>query len=438
MNPAVTANTKIDRVMRTFKNVQASASGELPTTIELLKAGTWRTPYHGDFMITPDDLQEYVDHFTKGIGLVGAGIGAPIDFSHDNHREAAGWIKSLSVVEDTLYGTIEWSVAGEAALKGGLYKCFSPEFYPKGRGGWVDSEDYDNMVENVLTGGGLTNIPLFKDLKPIMASEHGGNAEQNNRYDDMIFIKASGNGKELHMPTLEEILAKDPSALTEEDKAVLVENKGALSNEQRDKFGFERADGETPVTPVETNNNEEEGKESIVAETTNTTQEASQPIQASAVKGDEGNVVVAAAEIVALRAKAQDSEVLASRVETLEASVRASAEKEVKAEMTKHVERGAIKADQADVWATKIMADASMREMLEAIPSNKLLEGEQGSSVKASNATTAVDEVRAKVEEKIKASRENGANELTTLAATQAVMSENAELAEAYNQELKG
>lgn len=409
MNPASAANTKIDRMLRTFRPIQASQEGELPKTIEVLRAGVWRTPYHGDFMITPDDLQEYVTNFEAGIGLVGAGIGAPIDFSHDNHKEAAGWIKKLFVEEDSLLAAVEWSTAGEAALKGGLYKCFSPEFYPKGRGGWMDSEDYERLVDNVLTGGGLTNIPLFKGLAPVMASENAGNGKTDDNFGNTIFIKASEN-KGVTMPTLDEILAKDVTTLTDEDKNVLAENKDKLSDEQKTTYGFEVAAAtEAPATedPAPTNTNI--NKEPVVAEAEEQKELAG--VMASIKSGEK--VLV-------------ESRVLASLQETDKNFRKEKAESIVKA----HASRGAIKADQIGAWTDRLVRDNTVEDLLKNLPDNSVMASEVGSD-KGATEKSALNEI------KERAAKLQADTKVSEAEAFSKVMASDKELQTRYYEELK-
>lgn len=391
--------------------IKADKSGQLPTRIEILKAGVWRTPYHGDFMISGEDLYEYVEHFNEGIGLADGGkAGAPIDFSHENHKEAAGWMKALETDGNTLFATVEWSEKGKEAINGGMYKFFSPEFYPKGNGGWCDPEDYDHIVENVLVGGGLTNIPLFKALGAIKASADGASESRVN----VTYINASEQ-KEKSM-TLEEVRAKSVDQLSEEEKNFLAENKDNLTAEEQAKFGFE--------APKQ----EEEKKEEQQPVNPSETPAAAQPVAASAVTGKEGNVVIAAAEVKGMQ----------DRITSLEASVKASKEKEVRQEVTEHVARGAIKADQVDQWVGLIMADEGKKDLLVNLPDNKVVaDNKIGEDAKAADATSATAQIKEKAEALVKASQSEGKT-LDIGTAMSQVMKENEALAKQYQREIRG
>lgn len=86
-------------------------------------------------------------------------------FSHDTEKPstAAGWIVELEARDDGLWAKHRWSDEGEAALKGGRYRLFSPVFgfeprtYARG----------ERVRPAVLLRGALTNDPRFKGMVPL-------------------------------------------------------------------------------------------------------------------------------------------------------------------------------------------------------------------------------------------------------------------------------
>jgi len=401
------ASHNIDRVARTFRTIKADANGNLPTQIEVLKAGMWDTPNHGMFMITIDDIQEMIANFKAGIGLPGQGqIGAPIDFGHDSHEEAAGWITGLSATDggNTLVADVTWTSSGIEALTGLTYRCFSPEFYPGSRGGWEDPESYGTYIPNVLVGGGLTNIPLFKGLKPIMASAKTGDEAR-----DVIYISES-QGKEKTM-TIEELRVKDATALTDEEKTFLQTNIAELSEDEKTKFGLVQTENKeepvvpTPVTPT------------VEAPAETPAPVLAEPVLASIKSGE--SMVVKASEWKEMQ-------------EAGKAYRREKAEQVV----TAHAARGAIKADQVNKWVDKLLVDSSVGELLNDLPSNALLASEIGSSEKASAVISAAEEIRTKANEAVKASREAG-REISITQAILDVRKSEPELAKRYDEEIK-
>lgn len=389
MNPTGTKTTQnTDRVLRTSIPITAAtASGTDAVEIEVLEAGVWRTLYHGDFMITPDDLQAYVDNFVAGIGLPGNGeYGAPIDYKHESWDKASGWMKSLRVVEDTLMATVEWTPAGRQAILDGEFKFFSPEFYPLGRGGWCDAEDPEMVVNNVVVGGGLTNIPLFKGLSSLKASAGAGGKETTIFIADRP-IKAT---KENQMD-LAAVRTKKQADLTDAEKAFVVEHKAELNETELKEFGLETAANPAQDPPADPNKDKDpkEGDE-VTAPT-----EAQETAVAASLKQKGFEVVEA------------------SRLKRLEDTAASYERKEAEATVKAHVARGAIKADQLGSWADRLVkADATARKDLEdalaALPSNEIMAAAQGADEGASgDATGIVDELKTKTidhQAKLKAS----------------------------------
>lgn len=392
--------------------IKADSNGKLPTRLQILKVGNWRTPYHGDFMITSEDLEDYVRNFEAGIGLAdGGSAGAPIDFSHENEKLAAAWIKSLDTDGITLFANVKWSKAGADAIANDEYKFFSPEFCPKGRGGWLDPEDYEHVVDNVLTGGGLTNIPLFKSLGAIKASANGKHEARMN----IVYINANEIKGDQNM-TLEEVRKKEAADLTEAEKQLLVDNQAELDEAEQVKFGFK-----SEITTAIETAIENKTEEAVVEPTATEVADVETAAIAASIKA--GSMVAVSKEAF----------------ETMQSQLQANAKqlddmrrKEVEAEVLTHVARGAIKADAAKKWTDKIMADASIKEMLTDLSGNTILAGELGSSAKSGDATSAKDEMMTAINDAIKAS--NGA--LSYSDAALKVSKENSELANRYAAEL--
>lgn len=153
---------------------------------------------------------------------------------------------SLSIDEsrNALIAHCEWTAKGSEALKDGLWAYISPEFNPRGYP-WSDAEGTDDpegiaeFVNNVLTGAALTNIPLFKKLKPIMASR----VPSKNKKADAT----SGDGEKQNQGEpmkLEDILAKQVSDRSDEEKAFLSEHTSDLGDEQKTQLETESSDAQ--------------------------------------------------------------------------------------------------------------------------------------------------------------------------------------------------
>jgi hypothetical protein len=388
MNPAgTTVNTKNDRILRTSVAIKADAASGNSVEIEVLQAGVWRTLYHGDFMITPDDLQAYVDNFVAGVGLPGNGKdGAPIDYKHESWDKAAGWMTNLRVSEDSLIATVTWTPAARQAILDGEYKYFSPEFYPVGRGGWCDSEDPDVVVNNVLVGGGLTNIPLFKDLSGLKASADGAK--------HMIFIAdkpVTANNKENPMD-LATVRGKKQTELTDAEKAFINEHKDELNDTEKKEFGIEVAANPAQVDDPAADPNKDPKKEGDEVEVT-----------------DKQEAAVAAS----LKKKGY-AVVKADRLERLENTATSYEKEKAEAIVKAHAARGAIKADQIPAWTDRLVkADATTRadleEALNGLNDNPVMASAQGGNEnKSGDATDIVGELDKKTKERVAASATAG------------------------------
>lgn len=373
------------------------STGELPSTIEVLRAGTWpETSNKGMLFITPDDLQQYVSNFKAGIGVPGgADFGQiPIDFGHDDGGEAAGWITDLFVQNNILFATVTWTDAGKAALLGGMFKCFSPSFWPSCLGEYYDSEDWNATATNVLVGGGLTNIPFFKDLTAIMASNAG------NSRDSKLNSNAR---KENIVPTLDEVRIKDVANLSEEDKKVLADNKAELSADELKKFDMVESDA-----AVVTADN-------------------------SAVTGisDEDKAILASVKAGTMKVvKADEWDGMKEAVTKLTADNQKHEEAEITAFVTAQAKDGKIKADQVSQWVGYIKANADMKTALEALPVHAAVTPEKGSSKDGDVKATA--ELEDKIKEAMTAD-----STLTYAQAVVKVAKANSQLANQHDEQLK-
>lgn len=403
--PVTEMNTKKVLPTRRFLPVIADSSQELPSRIEIMRAGEWPDDSNkGHMVITTADLLEFKSNFDKGVGMPGGqGFGLPIDFAHEEWGKAAGWIKSLEVDGEVMYAAVEWSGAGIEALKNGEFKCISPSFYPSCLGSWHDPEDWSVTAQNVLVGAGLTNIPFFKDLKPLMASRN------NDDGRNVIYVQASEDkGKETM--TLDEVLAKDAASLSDEERNMLVEanNEGKLTADQQTKFGFEVKADKTD------DNKNNEGK----------------PVSASTTPTD-GKIDAAAFNKLQATVEEQ-GKVIADQGKVI-AEYR---QRDVEAFVDAQLKRGAIKADQRDEWVKKIMADESLKPLLENAPADPVAAAAKGKE-NPGEAVTAAEEVRKKAQDLVKAAKEAGQNLLISDAYSK-VMADDKELAQRYENEVKG
>lgn len=313
-----------------------------------------------------------VQNFDAGIGLVDADRRAPINEGHNTGGKAFGWLTRLFTEKDgeELWAETKWTPGGSQALRDEEYAYISAEVWPREMP-WEDPENEGVFVENVLDGAALTNIPLFKKLKPVMASRVTGGGD-NQRKEGEYMLK------------LEEVRVKKPEDLTDEEKAFLVEHKAELTDEERKTFGLVDEDAEAKAKA------EAEAKEKEEAERKAAEEKAA-----------------AEAEEEKKRLEASAKGMTAERLAKLEADAKAGREAQQELLRTKlaasvesHVKRGAIKSDQADEAVSILMASGEkQRERLEkffsSLPDSPVIGAEKGKGVKASAAEVEItDEER--------------------------------------------
>ena len=197
----------------------AFQGAEPPKEIELMRAGTFHDAMQGDFELTHQDLDKFVESFDRGIRDKGNGKkvdkSLPINLAHNRDGEAAGWIKDLIHDGDgVLKATVEWTKTGLDKIKNKLYKYISPEWHFAYR----DPES-GMQHTHVIMGAGLTNIPLFKKLKPLTMSE-----------DSVILFSERPNMK------LKDLIKKDAKDLDENEVKFLKANEGDLDDDAKKKF----------------------------------------------------------------------------------------------------------------------------------------------------------------------------------------------------------
>lgn len=177
--------------------------------VHIIPTGKWDHPAYGQMEITPKDITEFKKNFDAKIRK-----GVPITAGHDGLQEsiAMGWITELiDKGKKGLFAIIDWTKQGRTLLEEKSFKYFSPEYYRV-----YEDPETRKEYENVLTGGALTNSPYFKKLKAVVFSDK-----------DLI------NFNEKTM-SIEEILKKDITELTDEDKTAIKEAE--LTDDQKDKY----------------------------------------------------------------------------------------------------------------------------------------------------------------------------------------------------------
>jgi hypothetical protein len=330
------ASASDDITLRSTHSIEASESGTLPTKVMLLRAGTFNTEKYGAVPLQASDLTQMKENFDNGLGMADNGqTGIPIDYAHQSHLNAAGWIKNLSIEGDALFGgDIEWSGSGRKALLDKEYKCLSSDFYPAAFGEWVDAES-GVRASNVIVGAALTNRPMFTGNQPVIASEIDTNKE--GKTTTIINIEATEN-KETSM-NIDVLRVKAAADLTGPEQRFLQANADKLSDDEKKKY------------------------EIVASETPKPTNTEVKSVQATELKA-------ANEQIAGLQAS----------VEALQANVTASNKEKAENTVDEAIGTGKIVANQKDKWVGLILADEGNKELLSNLPDNKLLGSTQGSN----------------------------------------------------------
>lgn len=365
---------KTSKSIRLTQRVQASVNGELPKEIELIHTGSWRTPWHGDFDVTEADIDEAIGHFDAGVYRVRGTEPLPGTLDHlGGESPAAFRIKALRRDGDRMIASIDWTVLGKEKIERDEYRYISIEFYPSSMP-FENPEVEGEMLKNVVTGATLTNDPLLKKLKPVMASARSGASDKpNHEGGDMELDK-------LRVKSLEE--------LSDDEKAFLNEHKADLTDEELKTLGIEETEDEAAAREAA----EKEAADKAAAEKAEAEAEAAEEaakLEASALGG------LSAAQVRQLQADAK-----AGR----EASLKL-AKKEAQEFVASSIAKGRIKSDHSDEAVDLLLASAGeQRTRLETfinnLPENPLLEGERGSS-EAGEGASVVDRVFAQAQEKV-------------------------------------
>ena len=190
----------------------------LTSEMHVVPTGKWDHPAYGEMEITPDNIKMFVKNFNDKVRL-----DLPITAGHDTGMSggelpAIGWFKELiDRGVNGLYAFVEWTDEGRELLQNGAFKYFSPEFYQV-----YEDPETRQKYDFVLVGGALTNKPYFKELGQVAAFS-----------EESIINQFNFNDKKMDLKT---ILAKNPTDLSAEEKAFVVEHKAELDADQTKAF----------------------------------------------------------------------------------------------------------------------------------------------------------------------------------------------------------
>lgn len=379
---------------------------EIPEKIHLIPMGQWDHDLYGPIIINNADIREFIQNFNAGIRK-----GVFITAGHEGFEElpAVGWVTEVEARDTGLWGTVAWNDSGKELLKQKAFKFFSPEMCRD----YEDPQTHE-YYRNVMTGGALTKSPYFKELEAIVFSEPK--------------LKSNFKHNENMTKSIDEVLALDITALSDEDKAVLKENADKLTDEQKVTYAsvLEVKATEDEPEPKTAEEKQAEEEANIAAGLNpdgsakdTTTQEHSDK---------NGNVVISASEYKALQKKANEGAQAFAAMEKAEITnafekmVFSATNKngkflpKVGTELRKFME--GLKKDQREAFSV----------LVASIPSTAIFNEVGGADAVDGTAQAEVD---SKIAEKMKLN-----DKMTYSGALKQVMAENKGLEERYDSEL--
>ncbi|MEE9117855.1 MAG: phage protease [Calditrichia bacterium] len=186
------------------------------TDIQIMRVGKWNHGIYGTVRMQESDLTEFAKNFDDNVRR----IKIAVDENHDYNHKAVGWFTAVTKVGKALFATIEWNAKGAELISGKEYRYFSPELSTL-----YKDDETGKTYKNVLTGGGITNRPFFKAMKPLMASEEGAS---DNPFYSLTFSQ--------HMKTLLQMLAavaENDGKATDADKATILKKFNELGKDDQ-------------------------------------------------------------------------------------------------------------------------------------------------------------------------------------------------------------
>lgn len=174
---------KKNEVISFLFSEQNLSDSENINLVQLMRADTYFHGFYGKFEITPETFRSMKENFDKKIRKVELAV----DYFHDSHGVAAGWIKDVVLQNnDTeLWIDVEWTPEGQRRIKDKELRYLSADFT-------MNYTDIDEKGEEdfqaygaTLFGAGLTNRPFIKGMKKIL-SEKG---EGKKTLKDMLILQ---------------------------------------------------------------------------------------------------------------------------------------------------------------------------------------------------------------------------------------------------------
>ena len=165
-------------------SLEAIQLADKSANIQILKKGKFRHPWWGVLRFDDVFFSGLIRNFSNNIPQEGIAF----DFKHNPDWGAAAWVKKLYTDDASgdLMATVEFTSKGKDSIKNKEFRYFSSEYTDD----YVETTFEDEVVDGeiqekeirvnygpALLGGGLTNRPFIKGMKPLFLSEDGDMVE---------------------------------------------------------------------------------------------------------------------------------------------------------------------------------------------------------------------------------------------------------------------
>ncbi len=204
------------------------ADKEKSVDVQILKTGRFRHPWWGVLRFNDQFFNGMIKNFNANIPQEEIAF----DFQHKPELGAVAWVSKLFVEDESLMATMSLTTEGKKAIKAKQFRYFSAEYTDnhiaydfedvEDENGVIIEREIKNSYGPCLLGGGLTNRPFLKGMKPVSLSEDGQVMEFEELKEEFDFNLTEEVN--FDMKTLEE-LQKEQEGIKESITKLETEDK---------------------------------------------------------------------------------------------------------------------------------------------------------------------------------------------------------------------
>ena len=155
------------------------AGKEKSVDVQILKTGRFKHPWWGVLRFNDQFFNGMIKNFNANVPQEEIAF----DFQHRPELGAVAWVSELFVDGSSLMAKMSLTEKGRKAIKAKQFRYFSAEYTDsyiaydfedvEDDDGGVMEREIKNSYGPCLLGGGLTNRPFIKGMKPVSLSENG-------------------------------------------------------------------------------------------------------------------------------------------------------------------------------------------------------------------------------------------------------------------------